>query len=299
MKALGRVDEIREGCMATSEQLLKVTQIKPLIGAVVEADKATLLGGRAAKQIRALLEDRGVLIFPKVGFDDDEQIAFTSTLGELGMEYNGLPGKGGELRPIFKVSLDEEINPMAANGLKTSFYWHLDGTMHETPILASLLGPRILSPSGGQTEFCNTYAAYDALPDEDKQLIAKMRVFHANWARDRVCNPEPSYAWLKRQQAGPSRFQPMVWTHRSGRKSLVIGATASHVEGLEPWDSWDLLVRLRDFATQPQFVCRHEWSMGDLVIWDNTGTLHRALPYDHDCGRLMHRTMLAGEEPFA
>ena len=63
--------------------------------------------------------------------------------------------------------------------------------------------------------------------------------------------------------------------------------------------STELLVRLRDWATQPQFVYRHQWSVGDLVIWDNTGTMHRATPYDPDSGRLLQRTKLAGEESFA
>lgn len=278
---------------------LKITEIKPLIGSVVEASQETLLGGKYGLQLRELLEERSVLVFPKIGFDDDQQVRFTETLGEVALQYDGAAGVGGEMRPVFKVTLDEELNPMAANGLKTSFFWHLDGSMNDVPILASLLTPRILSETGGETDFCNTYAAYEALSDEDKRLIAGMRVLHANWARDRFAHPEPSYEWLKRQRRGPSREQPVVWTHRSGRKSLVIGGTASHVIGLEPADSWDLLVRLRDWATQPQFSYCHEWTMGDLVMWDNTGTLHRARPYDPASGRLMHRTMLAGDEPFA
>jgi alpha-ketoglutarate-dependent taurine dioxygenase len=278
---------------------LMITEIKPLIGSVVEASQQTLLDGEYGPQLRALLEERSVLVFPKIGFDEEQQVRFTETMGEVALQYDGAAGAGKEMQPVFKVSLDEEVNPMAASGLKTSFFWHLDGSMNEVPIFASLLTPRILSETGGETEFCNTYAAYEALSDEDKQLIADLKVLHANWARDRYAHPEPSYEWLKRQQRGPSRVQPLVWKHRSGRKSLVIGGTASHVVGLEPADSWDLLVRLRDWATQPQFSYRHEWSMGDLVMWDNTGTLHRARPYNPASGRLMHRTMLAGDEPFA
>ena len=90
-----------------------------------------------------------------------------------------------------------------------------------------------------------------------------------------------------------------MWTHKSGRKSLVIGSTAAYVEGMDTPDSMDLLVRLRDWATQPQFVYHHQWEPGDLVMWDNTGTLHRAIPYEVESGRLMHRTILQGEEPIA
>jgi alpha-ketoglutarate-dependent taurine dioxygenase len=79
----------------------------------------------------------------------------------------------------------------------------------------------------------------------------------------------------------------------------VLGCTAGHVVGLDRRASTELLVRLREWATQPQFTYRHTWSVGDLVIWDNTGTMHRATPYDPTSGRLLQRTKLAGEEPFA
>jgi alpha-ketoglutarate-dependent taurine dioxygenase len=92
---------------------------------------------------------------------------------------------------------------------------------------------------------------------------------------------------------------PLVWKHRSGRKSLVLGATASHVVGMDRRASAALLCGLREWATQPQFVYRHHWKLGDLVIWDNTGTMHRAMPYPLDSGRMMHRTTLQGEESFA
>jgi hypothetical protein len=88
----------------------------------------------------------------------------------------------------------------------------------------------------------------------------------------------------------------MVWTHLR-TKSLLLGATADYVEGLSVEASRALLARLRDWATQPHYVYRHEWQVGDLLMWDNTGTMHRALPYALDSGRLMHRIILAGEEP--
>ena len=88
-----------------------------------------------------------------------------------------------------------------------------------------------------------------------------------------------------------------MWKHRSGRRSLIVGCNAAYIPELDPVESWELLIKLRDWATQPQFVFHHDWSEGDLVMWDNTGTLHRAMPYDPMSGRLLHRTMLQGEEP--
>jgi alpha-ketoglutarate-dependent taurine dioxygenase len=282
----------------TDDSTIATTELKPLIGSVVDADSETLLSGRYATDIRALLEERGVLVFPGVDLDDDQQIAFTQTLGTQAYENNGVRDANGEQQAIFKVSLDPEVNPHGAY-FTTSFFWHLDGSMHEVPILASILGARYLPPEGAATEWCNTYAAYDALSDEDKEQLDDLRVVHANWSLQRYIDPEPAYERFKMMRAVPSREQPLVWKHRSGRKSLVIGSTAAYVVGLEPPDSMDLLVRLRDWATQPQFVYRHDWQPGDLVMWDNTGTLHRAMPYDATSGRLLHRTMLQGEEPFA
>ena len=106
-----------------------------------------------------------------------------------------------------------------------------------------------------------------------------------------------SYDEITFWQKSPTKSCPIVWTHQSGRKSLLLGATADYVIGYAVEESRALLARLRDWATQPQYVYRHEWQVGDLIIWDNTGTMHRAMPYAVDSGRLMHRTILAGEEP--
>jgi alpha-ketoglutarate-dependent sulfate ester dioxygenase len=88
-----------------------------------------------------------------------------------------------------------------------------------------------------------------------------------------------------------------VWTHQSGRKSLVLGATASHIEGLEPDQSRALLSELLAHSTGPERIYRHQWEVGDMVIWDNRGVLHRACPYDDTSPRDMHRTTLHGDEP--
>jgi alpha-ketoglutarate-dependent taurine dioxygenase len=281
----------------TEDSAITTRELEPLIGSEITADVGTLLSGRFATDIRALLEERSVLIFPGLDLDDEQQVAFTRMLGTQAFDYNG-QAVNGEKQPIYRVSLDPEVNPVAQY-FTTSFFWHLDGTMHEVPILASILTARYLPPEGGTTEWCNTYAAYDALSDDDKAQLEGLRVVHANWALQRNVNPEPSYADFSRARSVPARSHPLVWKHRSGRKSLMIGATAAYVEGLEPPDSMDLLVRLRDWATQPQFVYRHDWTVGDLAIWDNTATLHRAIPYAADSGRLLHRTMLQGEEPVA
>ena len=122
---------------------------------------------------------------------------------------------------------------------------------------------------------------------------------HSFEVAQRYVNPEPSYAVLQEWQKKGTKTLPLVWKHRDGRKSLILGCTAAYVVGMSPEESAALLCRLRDYATQPQFVYRHEWKLGDMVIWDNTGTMHRALPYALDSGRMMHRSVLQGEESLA
>ena len=283
--------------MATSAQsLFEVTDASPRIGALIRADKQTLLSGERAKDIREIMERRGVIVFPEIHMTDAEQIAFTHTLGTFAHEASEQRGRDGDF--VYPISMDPAVNPHA-DYLKGAFYWHIDGTMAQMPILASIMSSRKLAPQGGETEFCNTYAAYDDLPEDDKVLIADLKVVHAMWRSQLYHEPEPSFERLQQWMAIGQNTLPLVWTHRSGRKSLVLGATALQVEGMSYPESEALLVRLRSWATQPRFVYSHTWKLGDMVIWDNTGTMHRAMPYDHGSGRLMHRTKLEGEEAFA
>lgn len=269
---------------------IRFTTIKPKIGSIVHATKETLLGGKHAAEIRDMLEQRGVLVFPQINVSDAEQIAFTSTLGKFAPELRG--------EEIYKITTDTRENP-TADYLKGAFFWHFDGFMSPMPIRASLLSCKVKSPTGGNTEFCNTYAAYEALSDEDKRMLEGLRAAHTFVATQLCVDPEPGYAKMREWRAvGCGRKDlPLVWKHASGRKSLVIGNSAHYVIGMDPLDGTELLVRLRDFATGAEFSYSHEWTVGDLVMWDNTGTLHRAMAYPLDCGRMLHRTKLEGEEP--
>lgn len=276
---------------STSQSGVVQEQIKPLIGSRVLNSKKELLSGDLGNQIRELLQERGVLVFPEVNFTDEEQIAFTKTLGEFEAERNSNDG-------VFKVTLDNKENPHSAEYLKGSLYWHLDGTMNDVPILASLLSSKKLPSWGGNTGFCSTYAAWDNLPEEQKAELDGLRVMHSVWATVFYYEPEPSLAKLKGMQAIGERELPLVWKHKNGRKSIICGVTAHRVLGLEAPKSAEILVRLREWCTSEQFSYSHQWKVGDLVMWDNTGTLHRAESYDPTSGRLLVRTKLKGEEPF-
>ena len=111
-----------------------------------------------------------------------------------------------------------------------------------------------------------------------------------------VANDDPSPEELALWRTRPSKEHPLVWLHRSGRRSLVIGATADHIAGMDLDEGRALLRDLLDRSTAPDRVFRHHWTVGDMVIWDNRGVLHRACRYDPDSPRDMHRTTFVGDE---
>ena len=275
--------------VAMTQNYFARVDLRPRIASELRTDKHTLLSGAISAEIRSLLEERGVVVFRAINLSDEEQIAFTKTLG---------PISAANKDKVSKITIDPLESP-SADYIRGAFFWHIDGSMLDIPIGLAILTGRRLSSTGGQTEFANTYAAYEDLPQSDKTAIDRLRVVHLMEASQRYVTPEPTYAQFKDWQRFPPRTLPLVWTHRSGRKSLVLGSTASHVEGMDLREGTALLTRLREWATQPQFVYRHQWTVGDMVIWDNSGTMHRALPYPLASGRMMHRTQIAGEEPIA
>lgn len=267
--------------------------LKPLIGSEVKAGAATLLAGTHGVDLHDLLIERGVLLFRDVHLGEAELNAFAKTLGPLDDQ--------DEQAGNFKVTMDEKVNPLALI-LYGTRAWHMDRLDTALPPFGTLLAAVRLSPEGGETEFSNTYAAYDALSDEDKALIENLEVEHTTMGVFRKVefpggiNP---LAALEGRSLGTGRVQPLVWRHKSGRKSLVLGWTATNVVGMDKAEGDALIARLIAHAEQPQFCYRHKWSMGDVVMWDNTGTMHRVTPFDVESGRYLHRVTLKGKEPVA
>jgi alpha-ketoglutarate-dependent taurine dioxygenase len=237
-----------------------------------------------------VLDENGALVFRDLHLDDETQVAFSRKLGRV-----ELVGRGD--RPeIFRVTLDPAKNPVAEY-LRGTFDWHLDGATDDIPIMATVLSAHAVAASGGETEFASTYAAYDALSAAEQEELLQVRVVHSLEAAQRLVNPDPSPEEVATWRKRPAKVHPLVWQHRSGRRSLVLGATASHVEGMPFDEGRALLLELLDRSTAPELVYRHEWKVGDLVIWDNRGVLHRACRYDASSARDMHRTTIAGDEP--
>lgn len=271
---------------------LRAEPIKEKIGTRVFNTKSELLSGDLSEQLLELLENTGILVFPKLNLTDDEQVAFTDVLGGSVKEIGGAATKQG----VFKVSLDKKINYDVAEYLMGSMYWHIDGTMNPVPIRASMLTAKVLTDEGGDTEFANTASSYADLDEATKAKIADLRVVHSLWRSQLFHTPEPTMEQLERWQGHGEAELPLVCKHKSGRHSLVLGNTAHYVIGVDPKESYRILHGLRNFATSEPYMYTHKWNVGDTIIWDNRTSLHRATPYDPDAGRMMHRTILQGTE---
>jgi alpha-ketoglutarate-dependent taurine dioxygenase len=271
---------------------LETIDLTPNIGSEFKVDKDALLSGAASAEIRALLVKRGVVIARDIELTDDEQRQLAKTLGDVRLGTFRKEGEDG----LMAVTQDEKINPEYAKFFFGSLLWHMDGHYEEVPPFATVVRPKVLPPVS-HTDFANTYAAYEGLSAEDKALVGGLKVIHtmqsALFPAKRDCTPEEFALW----SSYPERAHPLVWHHKSGRKSLILSTSGSHIPGMHPVDSQELLQRLMAHATQPKFTYRHEWRMNDLLLWDNTGTMHRARPHDPAFKRVLARFTLNGEEP--
>jgi alpha-ketoglutarate-dependent taurine dioxygenase len=276
--------------------VIEFKQIKPGIGVIVSVDRSALTDSGVIQRCLEALDAHDVLVFPRLGLTDGEQLAFTDRLGARVDFTRKMPGGSAGEPGVYKITLDPKVNTEPEYVLGTFFY-HMDGMPIEEipPPKAALLSARVVAPRGGQTQFASTRAAYEGLSPVQKEALEGLRVLHtARAGVRRVFESEAELAAIRTASVAGER--PLVWTSNTGRKSLLIGETADCVVGMPLAEGRALLARLLEWAGQPDFSYSHEWGEGDLVSWNNCSTLHRVIPYDRDSGRMMHRTSLAGTE---
>jgi alpha-ketoglutarate-dependent taurine dioxygenase len=276
---------------------VKIEPIKENIGAIIEVERSRLGDADVGQACRDALEKHGVLVFPKIGVTDHEQLLFTENLGpRVDYSFRTDGGKAGA-QGVYTVTLNKQINSQKEYVTGT-FFWHLDGLNMENLLLpkATVLSARGVAAQGGDTHFANVYAAYEALPDDMKAEIEGLTVKHSLLEFLTSIVEQPTEEELARWGSNPINEWPVVWHHKSGRTSMIIGSTANNVVGMDRATGKALMARLLEWTVQPDFVYEHKWQQGDMVIWDNHGTIHRAMPYGADSGREMHRTTIAGSE---
>jgi alpha-ketoglutarate-dependent 2,4-dichlorophenoxyacetate dioxygenase len=238
-------------------------------------------------EVRGGMDEYAVLVFHAQPFADGEQLAFAQRLdGQLhtrtGAAVLGKSRLGNEALSDIS-NLDENGEIIASDDRRRMYslgnrLWHTDASFQDPPGRYSMLSARVVPPVDADTEFADMRAAYDALPAEMKARLEGLRAHHSIAYSRQTLGFEFS---VDEREALAGAIHPLIRTiPRSGRRSLYV---ASHASRIVDWPVPEGRLLLRDLiehATQPQFVHRHAWRVGDLVIWDNRATMHRARPFD-------------------
>ena len=282
---------------------IEVTPLHPTLGAEVRGvDLSRPVSPGVFAEIEAAFNRHGILVFPDQRLTDEQQLAFTQLFGPLEVNPN-YAGAKMRLRPdIADISnLDAEGQVLARDDRRNLFnlgnqLWHTDSSFKRVPAKCSLLSARELPSSGpmggGETEFADLRAAWDALPEARRRELDGLVVEHSIFrSRSQIGFADFIDEIFKQLPPVP---QALVRHHpASGRTSLYLASHASHIIGWPVEKGRALIEELIAFATQPRFVYQHRWTVGDLVIWDNRCTMHRGRPYDDTQRRVLHRTTVS------
>jgi alpha-ketoglutarate-dependent 2,4-dichlorophenoxyacetate dioxygenase len=282
---------------------IELTPLHPTLGAEVRGvDLTRPVMPEVFAEIDAAFNRYGILVFPAQPVTDEQQLKFSRLFGPLEVNPN-YAGAKMRLRPdIADISnLDAEGRVLAWDDRRNLFnlgnqLWHTDSSFKRIPAKCSLLSARELPcpgpTGGGETEFADLRAAWDALPEARRRELEGLVVEHSIFrSRSQIGFADFNDEIFKQL---PPVTQTLVRHHPvSGRTSLYLASHASHVVGWPVEEGRALIEELIAFATQPQFVYRHRWTVGDLVIWDNRCTMHRGRPYDDTQRRVLHRTTVS------
>jgi alpha-ketoglutarate-dependent 2,4-dichlorophenoxyacetate dioxygenase len=286
---------------------LSIRQIHPVFaGEVSGVDLRQPLSPIEVAAIDEGMDRYAVLVFRDQNITDEQQIAFTRNFGEIENSYGGsIAQPNKRLNPLMNdvSNLGVDHRPLEREDRRRFFnlgnqLWHSDSSFRAVPAKYSILSGRIIAERGGNTEFADMRAAYDALDDEIKAIVGPLVCEHSlMYSRGLLGFTDLSDE--ERAMFRPVR-QSLVRTHpKNGRKSLYLAAHAGTIVGWPVPEARAFLRDLNEDATRPENVYVHKWRQYDLVMWDNRQTMHRVRRFDETKVRDMRRTTVAGEAPTA
>jgi alpha-ketoglutarate-dependent 2,4-dichlorophenoxyacetate dioxygenase len=285
---------------------ISIRQIHPVfVGEVSGIDLREPLSTGEVAAIEEAMDRYAVLIFHDQDITDEQQIAFTRNFGEIENSAGGTVTKPHEKRLSHLMNdvsnLGQDHRPMARDDRRRLFnlgnqLWHSDSSFRAVPAKYSILSGRIVVDKGGNTEFADMRAAYDALSDEMKAAVEPLVCEHSlMYSRGLLGFTDLSDE--ERAMFRPVR-QSLVRIHpKNGRKSLYLASHAGTIVGWPMPEARAFLRDLNEEATRPENVYVHKWRQFDLVMWDNRQTMHRVRRFDETQVRDMRRTTVAGDAP--
>lgn len=268
------------------------------VGAQIDGvDLSQPLGDDAFSRILEALHEHGVIFFRDQRLDPAQLAAFSARFGELDIHHmtehtlTGLP----QVRVLSNVKKDGRAVGITRGGM----HWHSDLQYKKVPALVTLLYGIECPPEGADTQFVSMCTAYETLPAELRAAVSGRTAFHDR--NFRYSELYPSRPPLSAEQVAkvPPVEHPLVRVHpATGKRALFVAKdVVSHIAGMGVGESRAIIDALEAHATQPEAIYSHRWQRGDLVVWDNRCTLHRATPYDNKYNRTLHRTQVKGEVP--
>jgi len=280
-------------------QTIKVTPQATGFGAwITGVDLSQPLAAEALAEVKAAWARHGVVVFPEQPLTLDQLEAFTLQMGPFGDDPYVKPMAGHPNVLEVRREPDEKVTPFGGN-------WHSDWSFQARPPAATILRSETIPPVGGDTLYCDAASAYESLPQAMKDQLAPLRAVHS---ASRAYGPQSAYSRELHLRAMPiivspeadkTYVHPLVRTHPvTGRKALFVSPVYTvGIEGMAPNEADPLLAQLHKHLVQDQFIYRHHWTPGMVVIWDNRCTMHNALGGYDGHRRVMHRTTVAGEAP--
>jgi alpha-ketoglutarate-dependent 2,4-dichlorophenoxyacetate dioxygenase len=276
------------------------------VARVEDIDLRAPLDAAAVAAIHAGMDRHGVLVFRDQPLTDEQQIAFTKSLGKIELNTANNVTRLDQRRLSIEMSdisnLDQQGNMLARDDRRRAFnlgnrLWHSDSSFKAVPAKYSLLSARIVPSTGGNTEFADMRGAYDALDADTKAEVEDLVTEHSLiFSRGQLGFTD--FTVEERVKFAPVRHRLVRTNPATGRRSLFL---SSHIGGIVGWPVPEAMAFVRDLvehATQRQFVYAHTWRQYDLVMWDNRATMHRARRYRETSEvRDMRRTTLEGDGP--
>jgi alpha-ketoglutarate-dependent taurine dioxygenase len=276
--------------MAVTSEII-VEPLASTLGATVRGVRLAALDDAGWEVIEEAFNTYALLLFPGQHLSDDEQMAFGRRFGQL--------EQGLTLAPLSNVTAQGEVRPadgVVMQMLRGNEGWHTDSSYMPLAAKASMLSAHVVPQSGGETEWADMRAAYDALDDAMRARISTLSAFHSiRYSQARLGFAEVvdgSYGY----DVDDPPLRPLVKVHpATSRPALYIGRHAHAIPGLAADQSEQLLTDLLEFACRPPRTHRHRWVPGDIAVWDNRCVLHHACGYDYGEPRVMKHTRISGE----
>ncbi|MCO6419329.1 TauD/TfdA family dioxygenase [Siccirubricoccus sp. KC 17139] len=285
---------------------LHLTPLHPLFVAEVRGiDLRTTPGPELCEEIHKAMDRYAVLVFRDQQIEDDQQMAFGEALGPLEqtrgvVDVHKQRLKHRQMADISNIDLDGKL--LAADDRRRMFnlgnqLWHSDSSFKATPAKYSMLHARVIPPEGGETEYADMRAAWDALPAKMQDKLRDLVTDHSLiFSRGKLGFTDYTEQELRDFAPVPQRL--VRWHPRSQRHSLYLSSHIGRIHGWPVPEALALIRQLEEFATQRHFVYTHRWRQWDIVMWDNRSTMHRARPYeDHTYPRDMRRVTLTDVAP--